>query len=361
MDQTLTILGATGYTGRLCVAEAIGRGQPVLIAGRRREALEEIATAHSASGVTIEVTVADVTDAAALRDLAGRTSTMLSTVGPYAKLGKGPVEACLEAGCHYVDVTGEVEFMTWVYAQSERAVQRGVTLATGSGFDGVPGDLLAVLAAAALDRPVRSARVAYAVENARVSAGTARSALGALNRGGAVWRSGRVAQEPAGIEQWQVPFPDPPGPTIAVSAPLPEVVTVGRSIGADVVRSYFVIPAGRAVSSIAGPAQRVASLLSTTPLWDLLERAVDRLPEGPSQEQRAKTRTVILAEVTGDGGVSAVRWATLNDLYGATAVIAVSAAQRLLTGDVAVGAVTPSTMFDPLTLLEELGAEVGPV
>jgi saccharopine dehydrogenase (NAD+, L-lysine-forming) len=285
---------------------------------------------------------------------------MLSTVGPYATLGKGPVEACIETGCHYVDVTGEVEFMTWVYAQSERASQRGVTLATASGFDGVPGDLLASLAAKALDRPVRSARVAYLVENARVSAGTARSALGALNRGGAVWRSGRVAQEPAGIEQWQVPFPEPPGPTLAVSAPLPEVVTVGRSIGADVVRSYFVIPAGRAVSSIAGPAQRVASLLSTTPVWSLLERAVDRLPEGPSQEQRARTRTLILSEVTGEGGVSAVRWATLNDLYGATAVIAVSAAQRLLTGEVPTGAVTPSTLFDPATLFEELGAQVGP-
>jgi saccharopine dehydrogenase (NAD+, L-lysine-forming) len=360
MEQTLTILGATGYTGRLCVTEAVRRGQPIVIAGRRREALEEIAAAHADSGVPMEVAVADVGDPDALRELAERSTTLLSTVGPYTKLGQGPVQACIESGCHYVDVTGEVEFMTWVYAQSERAAAKGVTLATGSGFDGVPGDLLAAMAAQALDRPVHSARVAYHVENARVSAGTARSALGALNRGGAVWRSGRVAQEPAAVEQWQVPFPEPQGPTLAVSAPLPEVVTVGRSIGADVVRAYFVIPAGRAVSSIAGPAQRVAALLSTTPLWGLLERGIDRLPDGPTAAQRAKTRTLVLAEVTGEGGVAAVQWATLNELYGATAVIAISAAQKLLEGTVPTGAVTPSTLFDAATLFAELGAEVGP-
>ena len=361
MDKTLTILGATGYTGRLCVAEAVKRGQPVLIAGRRREALDEIAAEYADAGTTVEVAVADVTDTQSLRELCDRSAVLLSTVGPYTQLGHGPVEAALEAGCHYLDVTGEVEFMTWVYGQSAAAEQRGVTLATGFGFDGVPGDLLATIAAKALDRPVTSARVAYHVEAGRFSAGTVRTALGTLQRGGAVWRNGRVAQEPAGVEQWHVPFPSPPGPVIAVSAPMPEVVTVGRSVGAETARSYLVVPAGRAVASIAAPAQRLASALSGTPVWDLLERAVDRMPEGPDEERRAKTRTVVLAEVATVDGVSAVRWCRLNDVYGATAVIALTGAQRLLSGDVATGTVTPSTLFEPEALLAELDAEIGPV
>ncbi|MPZ73043.1 MAG: hypothetical protein GEU74_07395 [Nitriliruptorales bacterium] len=360
MNGTLTILGATGYTGRLCVAQAVERGQPLLIAGRRLQALEELAAAYADRDVAISVAAADATDPRSLRDLCERSTVLLSAVGPYAQLGRAPVEAALAAGCHYVDVTGEVEFMKWVYGLATTAEERGISLATGAGFDGVPGDLLATIAARALDRPVQHARVAYHVESALVSAGTARTALGALQRGGAVWRNGRVSQEPAGVEQWHVPFPTPPGPTIAVSAPLPEVVTLGRSVGAEVARGFFVVPAGRAVASIAAPAQRLASVLSGSPMWDLLERAVDRLPQGPHEQQRTKARTVVLAEVSSVDGISAVRWAKLNDLYGATAVIAITGAQRLMAGGVRTGAVTPSDLFDAESLFAELDAELGP-
>ncbi|HVM18674.1 MAG TPA: saccharopine dehydrogenase NADP-binding domain-containing protein [Egibacteraceae bacterium] len=359
-EPMLTILGATGYTGRLCVHEAIRLGMPVRLAGRRREALEELAADCAEAGVPVRVAVADVTDPDALREVAADSDVLLSTVGPYNELGHEPVEAALDAGCAYVDVTGEVEFLTWVHRQSPRAVERGVTLAPGVGFDGVPGDLLAALAAQALDRPVARARVAYAVQDGRVSAGTARTALEGLRRGGAVWRSGRVAQEPVGIDHWHVPFPQPPGPETAVSAPLPEVVTVGRSVGAEVVRSYFVVPAGRVVASVAVPAQRLTSLLSATPVWGLLERAVDRMPAGPDAEQRRRTATVVLAEVASADGVSVVRWARLSDLYETTARIALSAVRRLRDGAGQPGVVTPSQLFDPAGLLTEIGAEIGP-
>jgi short subunit dehydrogenase-like uncharacterized protein len=356
--MTITILGATGYTGRLCVAEAVRVGSPVRIAGRRRDALDELAAEYPDADVT--VAVADVVDRAALRKLADDSAVLLSCVGPYAQLGRAPVEAALEARVPYADVSGELEFLTWVYEQASRAEDAGVTLAPGVGFDGVPGDLLATLAAQALDAPVTRARIGYLVSNAKVSAGTARSAVGALHRGSAAWRDGRVAQEPAGAEQWEVPFPDPPGPRGAISAPLPEVVTVGRSIGAATVRTYFSVPGAKVMSVVAGPAQRLASALSATPIWDLVNRGVDRLPEGPSPEERAKTRTVVLAEVSGDDGVSVVRWARLNDLYGATAAIAIAAARTLCDDSTPPGVLTPSQLFDPAALLEQIGADVGP-
>jgi short subunit dehydrogenase-like uncharacterized protein len=356
--MTITILGATGYTGRLCVAEAIRVGSPVRVAGRRRDALDELAAEHP--DADISVAVADVHDQAALRKLADDSEVLLTTVGPYAQLGRAPVEAALAAKVPYLDVSGELEFLTWVYEQNARAQDAGVTLAPGVGFDGVPGDLLAVLAAAALDRPITRARIAYVVVNGKVSAGTARSAVGALHRGSAAWRDGRVAQEPAGAEQWQAPFPDPPGPRGAISAPLPEVVTVGRSIGAPLVRTYFAVPAAKVMSAVSGPAQRLASALSATPVWNLVERGVDRLPEGPSPEDRARTHTVVLAEVSGADGVSAVRWARLTDLYGATARIAVAAACLLRDTETAPGVVTPSQLFEPADLLAQIGAEVGP-
>lgn len=359
-DFTLTIFGATGYTGRLCVEQAVREGIAVRVAGRRRDALDALAVEHAGAGVPVTVAVADVTDRDAVAELADTSDVLLPTVGPYSQYGQVPVEAAINAGRPYLDVSGELNFITWVHQQAGRARDAGARLAPAVGYDGVPGDLLATVAARALDRPVHSARVAYTVANGKVSAGTARSALGALSRGGAAWRNGRVAQEPAGAEQWRVPFPDPPGSTTAVSVPFPEVASLGRSIGVQNARAYFVVPAGGVFSSVAGPAQRLATLVSDTPAWGLLERAVDRLPEGPAPEQRRQAKTVVLAEVAAADGVSAVRWARVEDPYGTTAVIAVAAARRLADGAGEPGVLTPTQLFDPPELLGQIASEVGP-
>jgi short subunit dehydrogenase-like uncharacterized protein len=355
---TITILGATGYTGRLCVEEAVRRGCPVVLAGRRPDALEELAAHHPDGDVS--VVVADVVDRSALRDLAERSDVLLSTVGPYNQLGRAPVEACLATATPYLDVSGELDFLTWVYAQDARAQDAGVTLAPGVGFDGVPGDLLAALAARELPGPVASARIAYSMKDLKISAGTARSSVAALHRGGAAWRNGRLAQEPTGTEHWEAPFPEPPGTRGTLSVPFPEVVTVGRSTGANDVRCFAALPAAKAFTKIAGPAQRAAALLAATPVWGLVQRGVDRFPDGPSAEDRAKTRTVVLAELRTADGVTVTRWARLDDVYGVTAKIAVSAAKVLLGGATDPGAVTPSQLFDPAALLGEVGAERGP-
>ena len=357
-DFTLTILGATGYTGRLCVAEAVRRGVPLRIAGRRREALDELAAEHE--GAAVSTAVVDIEDREALAELASTSDVLLSTVGPYAQLGQAPVEAAITAGVPYLDVSGEVEFLDWVYKQADRARDAGARLAPGLGFDGVPGDLLASVAAEALGRPVHRARVAYAVEGGRFSAGTVRSILGVLGSGGAAWRNGRLSQEPAGIEHWHAPFPSPPGSSSTISVPFPEVVTLGRTLGAAEARAYLAVPAGATLSNAAGPAQRLTTLLSNTPVWSVLERAVDRLPEGPNEEQRRKSRTVVLAEVATEDGVSAMRWARVPDVYGTTAVIAVTGAQRLADGGGDPGVLTPSQVFDdPAAMLAEFAEQVG--
>lgn len=358
-EFVLTIFGATGYTGRLCVAEAVRQGLPVRVAGRRAEAVEQLAAEYP--GAAITTAVADVEDAAGLKSLVESSDVLLSTVGPYAQFGRPVVDAAIEFSTPYLDVTGELDFLNWVYAQSPRAEQARVSLAPAVGFDGVPGDLLASQAAAALDGEVATVRVAYFVEGGRASAGTARSALGALSRGGAVWRNGRVCQEPAGIEHWEAPFPAPPGPAAAISVPFPEVVTVGRSVGAQVVRCFAAVPGAWVLPPLAGPAQRVTSFLSTTPVWGLLERAVDRLPEGPSDESRSRAKTVVVAEAAGSDGVSVTRWARVSDPYGVTAVIAVAGARRLVDGGLPPGVLTPSQVFEPAALLAQIADEFGPV
>lgn len=336
----LTVLGATGYAGRLVAAEALRQGLDVRLAGRRRETLGALADELGAP--TAETAVADVDDPASLTRLAETSTVVLNVVGPYERLGRPVVEAALAGGCHYVDVAAEASFLAWVYGQHDRARDAGVTLSPGCGIDGVPGDLLAALSAARLDGPVTEARAADVVRHGRVSAGSLRSALLVAAAGGAAWVGGQLVDEPVGAHRWRVPFPQPLGPRGAVSVPLPEAVTLGRSTGAPTARAYAVVPGGAALSLLAGPMDRAARRLAGGWPGRLVERAVDHVPAGPSAARRQAARLAVLVEVVGpDGAVRA--WGRARDLYATTARTAVGVARRLLDDPGApAGARTPS-------------------
>lgn len=352
-SSTLTVYGATGFTGRLVAAEALRRGLPVVLAGRRRKALETVA---DELGGRASVMVADATDPASLASLAARSAVLVSTVGPYARLGRPVVEAALAAPCHYLDVSAEVAFLAWVYEQNSRASASGIALCPGFGFDGVPGDLLAGLAAG--ETPVSAVRVAYAVRQGRASAGTARSALGIAKTGGAAWSEGKLVDEPVGAHRWRVPFPEPIGIRNALSVPAPEVVTVGRSTGARTVRAYLVAAPASVLPPLARPLGAVTRAVARTPLWRGLDRLVDRLPAGPDEAARARTRATVLVAVRGAHGVRH-GWARLGDPYEATAAVVVEMAARLLAdGPPRTGTLTPSQALgsDAGALLAVMGA-----
>jgi len=352
----LTIYGATGYTGRLCAHEAVRCRIPLRIAGRRRDALEALA---AELGTPVRVAVADATDPRSLTALAQSSDVLITTVGPYLRLGLQVLEAALAGGSHYLDVSGEVPFLERVHRQQERARDAGIAVCPGFGFDGVPGELLAGIAARELDGPVSSVRVAYAVDGGAPSGGTVRSALGIAARGGAAWIGGALVEEPVGADRWDAPLPG--GTRATLSAPLPEAVTVGRSTGADLVRAYVATPAAAALHAVAKPAGALLRGFARTPAWALLERAAGGLPAGPGPGRRARATAAVLARVDGADG-AAVAWARMSDPYQLTARIAVDVAARLLDGRIdRAGVLTPSQALaeDAGSFLTSIGVDWG--
>lgn len=334
---TITVLGATGYAGGLCAAEAVGRGLAVRLAGRRREALDaRAAELRSGAAAPVTTTVADVGDRRSLAALAGSSEVLLTTVGPYARLGRAVAEAALAGGCAYVDVSGEVGFLSWAHGLGARAEVAGAALCPGAGFDGGPGEALAVLAAERLGGPVRRVRVAYRVRGAAASGGTLRSALGAFGEGGRALLRGRVVPEPVFTDRWRAPFPD--GPADALSVPLPEVVTLARATGTRDARAYAVLAGAGGLARAAAPVSRLAQVLGRTPLPRAADALLDRVPGvrggGPDPAARAGTVATVVVEVEGEprqGSTAArvVGVAHVTDPYGATAGSAVAVAARL--------------------------------
>ena len=150
-DFDVVLYGATGFTGRQTVAHFARFAPPELrwaIAGRSAEKLTAIAAQFPApDGAPRPQIVCDSADAYAVRAMAARTRVLLTTVGPYARYGTPIVEACVEAGTHYTDITGETAWVRGLIDEHhERAAADGTRIIPFCGFDSVPSDLGALIA-----------------------------------------------------------------------------------------------------------------------------------------------------------------------------------------------------------------------
>lgn len=144
-DVDVLLFGATGFTGALVASELAQRapdGLRVALAGRNPARLEAVRAALPSPATSWPVHTADSADDAGLLALARRSRVILTTVGPYTRLGLPLVRACAEAGTHYVDLTGEVPFMrASIDAADAPARASGARIVHTCGFDSIPSDL----------------------------------------------------------------------------------------------------------------------------------------------------------------------------------------------------------------------------
>lgn len=353
---TIGVLGAGGYTGRLVVAECIRRGhRPVAIGrdvARIRAALED-----DAIDVERELTAiraADVTRPATVRAAFDDLAVVVTTVGPFDLLGHEVLDAAIDTGTHYVDVTAEQPFIRWAYGERDVAVRAaGIVAVPAAGFEFLPGDLLADLAAGAVSWP-DEVHVAYTVPargsaQRALSAGTRRTILTLLDRPGVALERGELVQERAGDVRRLAWFPRPVGPRHAAGIPGGEPITVPRHVpGPRTVRTYLAVPGWQAeLLQLAGNVAR------WEPARRVLVRALGGGQGGPSPTRRRTTRWGVVAEAAGADGVARA-WAYGHDLYGLTATAAVAVGEAIMTGAVAPGVMPPAAIGAPDQLLDEL-------
>ncbi len=141
----VVVYGASGFVGVLVaqyLARFAGPEVKIALAGRSRSKLEAVRQELAPSAQQWPILVADAQDESGLLELASRTRVVATTVGPYAKYGKAMVGACAEQGTDYVDLTGEVLFVrycadTW----NDVAKESGARIVNSCGFDSIPSDL----------------------------------------------------------------------------------------------------------------------------------------------------------------------------------------------------------------------------
>src|SRR5262245_32120519 len=132
------LYGANGYTGALIARAAVERGLHPILAGRNAEALPALA-----QGLGLEYRLFGLDDRGAVTAGLQGVAAVLHCAGPFARTSRPMADACLQAGKHYLDITGEAGVFTALAGRDAEAKAAGVMLMPGVGFDVVPSDCLA--------------------------------------------------------------------------------------------------------------------------------------------------------------------------------------------------------------------------
>jgi short subunit dehydrogenase-like uncharacterized protein len=356
MAPRIILLGATGYTGARTAEALAGRGARPVLAGRDPDRLG--ALAERLGG--LDTARADVTEPASVRALLEPGDVLVSTVGPFQRLGQPAVDAAIDAGAVYLDSTGEPPFLRRVFEEAgPRAEKSGATLLPAFGHDYVPGQLAGAVALAEATRPPRRVDVGYALDGTSgqaFSRGTLVSLLGVLTERGFSYRSGKLRGEASGARTWR--FTAAGRRRVGLSVGGSEHLTLpGLAPSVDDVGVYLAW-----FGSMTTPASLFAPLVAFAGSLPGARRGTDRLATAvgrrvaaePSEATVAQARTSIVAEARDRAGAVVGRVELAGpEPYAMTADLLAWGATTAAAGGVqGTGALGPVAAFG----LEELAA-----
>lgn len=340
MSGKLMIYGATGYTGRLLAATAKERGLEPLASGRDPEKLRRLA-----EPLGFEHRAVSLSDRRALEAALEEVDVVLHAAGPFSSTSAPMLDACLATGTHYLDITGEIDVFESCAARDGEARGAGVVVMPGVGFDVVPSDCLA---AHVKGRLPDATSLTIGIQGlSGMSRGTAKSSVESIRRLSRVRRGGRIVDLPAPLVL-DLDYGGGPEKSVAVS--WGDVSTAYYSTGIPDVTVCFA--ATRQIEKLLalGPLSRW--FLGTSLMQAVIKRKIDQRPEGPTDEERAAGRAILVAIADNGGGERATSRLHTPEGYTLTAATGIEAASRVQRGDVEPGFRTPSMAFGADFVLE---------
>jgi short subunit dehydrogenase-like uncharacterized protein len=317
-QSLILIYGAAGYTGRAVAERALAVGLSFIVAGRRSNALEALA---SRLGVLYRAFTVDGPEGVPPSAFEG-VSTLINCAGPFAATAPPLLDACIARGVHYLDTSAEFNTFALVETLSERASKAGVMLLPGVSF--VPTDCLAAHVAARVSQP-RTLRIALQVGSA-MSRGSVKS-VGEIFSAGLMRRTAGVIVPT--LHATPARFDFGAGEVDCAPMSLGEAFTAFRSTRVPTIEMY--------VSVLGGimPEPTVVGSGSSA----------SALPDGPTAAQRASQPSRTVAEVTAADGSIVRSVLDMVNGYSYTPLAAVEIARRILQGESKPGFQTPVTAF----------------
>lgn len=334
MKKKWMIYGANGYTGKLIAKQARQRGLKPILAGRNQETIEALAAETG-----FEYLVFDLDDEAAVTEALEGVSIVLHCAGPFSATSQPMIDACLESGCHYLDITGEISVFTNAHRQSDEAMRADIVLMPGVGFDVVPTDCLAATLVKAL--PAATSMVLAFESGGRMSPGTAKTSVEGLAGGGCVRKDGKLMWVPLAWKTREIRFKH--GKRLAVTIPWGDVFTAYISTGVPDIEVYMAVPPSYVLHMKR--LRMVKPLLSMQWVQNMMKRRIEKSVTGPEVGERQTSQMELWGEVKSADGRSASATMTTPDGYDVTVSASLGVVEHLLENDVEGGFYTPSLLM----------------
>lgn len=342
------VYGSYGYTGQLIVEEAVAKGLSPILGGRDAAKVKAQATA-----LKLEARAFSLDDRSAVAGQLKDVEVVIHCAGPFAHTAQSMAGGCLEAGAHYLDITGEIEVFERMASLDAKAKTSGVMVMPGVGFDVVPSDCLAAHLHSRL--PSASHLTLAFLGLGELSRGTLTTMVENIGRGGAVRKNGKITPVPAAWKTREIDF----GQGLlrkTVSIPWGDVSTAFYTTGIGNIEVYSAFPA--AMQWFMRLSRPFAGLLGSNSVQSFLKHQVRRRPSGPTREKREKGLSLLWGEVTdGQTGKRVISRLRTPEGYSLTALTAVNIAKKVLAGGARAGFQTPAMAFGKDLILEIPGTE----
>ena len=339
------IYGAYGFTGAGISKLASEYGITPVLAGRNESKLKPLAESLGYDYVVLSLENNHDNLVKVLKHF----EIVLHIAGPYTFTGEPMLDAVVEAGTHYVDLTGENHVIQQQLDRHEEFKAANIMVMPSVGYDVVPTDCLNVYVADQVDNPTNLTVVINgnytAAEGASVSRGTMKSGLEVMGRPLLMRQKGEMVEVSAlkvihrvegGQEQTLVQIPWADMMTSYVSTGVPTI-------------EVFQLQQGELPGWLPRMAQ---SDFGRRILGWLIDKFA---PEGPPPGALETRQTRIVSTATNDAGESASAAMITPESYLFTFHSTLIVAKRVIDGHWESGFQTVGKVYGPDLALEVPG------
>jgi len=340
--SSFLLYGANGYTGTLIAKMAADYGLKPILGGRRESVLAPLA-----ASLDTNYKIIDLADTATLDKALLEAPLVLHAAGPFKHTARQMIEACIRTKTHYIDITGEIVVYELTKKYDKAAKEAGIMLMPGVGFDVVPTDCMALFLKEKMPEATEL-KLAFASLGGGLSHGTATTM--AENAGGksAERRDGKIVPVPLGHKGMWVDFGLKK--LFVMSIPWGDISTAYTTTGIPNIVTY------------TGIAPKIFKILKYQSLFNWLLRTsfmknrelkkIKSRPTGPSDEQRAKSKSLVWGEVKDTTGKIVQARLTGPEGYTLTAITSLIIAKKILEGNFKTGYQTPAGCYGADLIME---------
>jgi len=341
------LYGANGYTGKLITRLADQYGLSPILAGRNESLIKTLATETG-----LPYIIFDLTDDKKLCAALAQVKLVLHAAGPFIHTAKPMVEACLKTGTHYLDITGEIAVFEMCKSYNAKALEAGIIIMPGVGFDVVPTDCMALFLKKQMP-DATTLKLAFATVGGGLSHGTATTMAEGLGQGGVVRINGKMAKKPLGHKGMWVDFGIKK--LFVMTIPWGDISTAYHTTGIENIETYTGI-SPKAFYWLKYQ-WMLNWLLRTNFIKNTIKRRINKRPAGPADAERAKAISLVWGQVTNASGKEISAKMQGPEGYTMTAHTALLIIKKIFEGTVSTGYHTPAEVFGEDLILQITGVK----